>query len=255
MDSEYPVLPAPATPTRRPPKRSNQPAGEHFDSPQRRRRWRTDSELVLRPELPLREEQLSAELEGLFRTYDKSRRHDDDSEPPSLINHDEDVVMESSSEPPGLERPIQDPSNDLPSLDSQSASKTRRVVPDETTHRLYANWLALIPTLVSDYLGYMQQTQGRLGRSPGIHAYQCPKGLCTLEKCEVLCLHFDCMLSRLVHSLLLISGSRLEKDRVSDLQLHSPPANPRPQWPFSYSPPSASHGCLDRSARPLLCSL
>ena len=207
MDSEYPVLPAPATPTRRPPKRSNQPTGEHFDSPQRRRRWRTDSELVVRPELPLIEEQLSTELEGLFSTYDKSRRRDDDVEPSSPIRQLEDVVMESSSVPPSLERPIQDHSSDLPSVDSQKESNTRRVVPDEAAHRLYANWLALVPTLVTDYLGYMQRTQGRLGRPPGIEPYRCPKGLCTLGSCEVLCLHFDCMSSYPVHSLPLIGVS------------------------------------------------
>ena len=196
MDSEFPALPAPATPTRRPPKRSGQPTGEHFDSPQRRRRWRKDSELVIRPELSLQEEQLSTELEGLFSTYDRSLRRDDDRElpPPQPAGHpDEDVAMQSSSASPGLEEPFQDFSGDPPSPDPQKKADPRRVLPDETAHRLYANWLALVPTLVSDYLGYMQQTQGRLGRPHGIEAYRCPKGLCTLENREVLCLHFDRM--------------------------------------------------------------
>ena len=193
MDQDYSALPAPATPTRRSQKRSNQPVGEHFESPQRRRRWRTDSELVSRPELPLLEQQLSTDLEGLLRTYDRSRKHDD-IEPSSPIDRpDEDVVMQQLSASPGLEQPLGDPSSDLPCPDPQNEPKGRRKMPDETAHRLYANWLALVPTLVSEYLGYMQRTQGRLGRPPGIEAYSCPKGVCGLEKCEVLCLHFDRM--------------------------------------------------------------
>ncbi|KAI1784327.1 hypothetical protein LXA43DRAFT_901841 [Ganoderma leucocontextum] len=47
-------------------------------------------------------------------------------------------------------------------------SHPRRVLPDAATHRLYSNWLVLIPTLVHDYLGYMQRSQGRLGRPPDL---------------------------------------------------------------------------------------
>ena len=195
MNSDHPTLPAPATPPRRPQKRSGQPAGEHFDSPERRRRWRTDSEPVIRPGLPLLEQHLSTELEGLFNTYDRSRRRDDQSEPFSPINDtNDDVVMQSPSASPGLEPPPQNLSGDRPGPDSRAEPTTKRVLPDETAHRLYANWLALVPTLVSDYLGYMQRTQGRLGRPSGIEAYSCPKGLCSLENREVLCLHFDCTL-------------------------------------------------------------
>ena len=195
MDKDHSALPAPATPTRRPPKRSNQPVGEHFESPQRRRRWQTDSELVNRPGLPLLEHKLSTELEGLLKTYDRSRQRDDDIELSSPIDPSiDDVVMQPLSTSPGLERPLGDPSSDLPRLDSQNEPNIRRILPDEAAQRLYANWLVLIPTLVLDYLGYMQQTQGRLGRPPGIEAFSCPKDLCSLEKCEVLCLHFDRML-------------------------------------------------------------
>ena len=208
MNPDFPTLPAPATPPPRPPKRSGQPAGEHFDSPQRRRRWRKDSELVVRPELPLLEQQLSTDLESLLKTYDRSRRHEADSEPFLPINYaDGDIVMQSPNAGPSLERPLPDPRSDSPCPDPQSERNTRRVLPDETANRVYANWLHVIPGLVSDYLGYMQRAQGRLGGTPGVEAYLCPKGLCKLETCEVLCLHFDRMSCQLLLWIPLIAGS------------------------------------------------
>ena len=94
-------------------------------------------------------------------------------------------------------------SDDLPQHDmSPSAgnlhspeTRPRRVLPDAAAYRLYSNWLVLVPTLVHNYLDYMQRTQGRLGRPPGVQAMMCQTGFCILKEFDIQCLHFDCKLS------------------------------------------------------------
>ena len=192
MDSDYPTLPAPATPPRRPPKRSNQAVGEHFDSPQRRRRWRQDAEPVIRPELPLLESRLSTELEGLLNTYDRSRVDESDVSPSLPVDSiDEDTAIY----PPishSLDQHVGDPPDVSLSAGVQDGLRSRRLLPDDESRRLYSNWLDLIPTLTDDYLGYMGRSQGRLGRPLGIETFSCPRRQCTPKTCDVLCLHIDC---------------------------------------------------------------
>ncbi|PIL33336.1 hypothetical protein GSI_04787 [Ganoderma sinense ZZ0214-1] len=75
----------------------------------------------------------------------------------------------------------------------QPESSSRRLLPDEAAYRLYSNWLGLIPTLDEDYLGYMERSQGRLGRPIEMEAYQC-KGKCSLsvsKDWDVQCLYSD----------------------------------------------------------------
>ncbi|KAI1790619.1 hypothetical protein LXA43DRAFT_882467 [Ganoderma leucocontextum] len=79
-------------------------------------------------------------------------------------------ASDCQSEDESAPHPIDD-SDDLGHHLSPSAgnlhlheSHPRRVLPDAAAYRLYSNWLVLIPTLVDDYLGYMQRSQGRLGR-------------------------------------------------------------------------------------------
>ena len=66
MDLDAHILAPPATPPPRPPKRSNQPVGVHFESPKRTRLWRKDSEFVTRPGLVRREQELTTKLNALL---------------------------------------------------------------------------------------------------------------------------------------------------------------------------------------------
>ena len=195
MSTDYPVLPAPATPPRRPPKRSSQVVGEHFDSPQKRRRWRKDSEIVFRPELVMLEQKVSSELEGLLNQYDKSRSHEDDNSQPCAAGCSNEDVTTGSCTASDLDLQFEESPREEAHTDAQKDSRPKRLLPDQAAHRLYDHWLLLVPTLVSEYLGYMQRSQGRLGGPSKVQPFSCPKGICELKKWEILCLHFDCMAS------------------------------------------------------------
>ena len=191
MDSSsYPVLPPPATPPRRPPKRSHQLVGEHFESPRRRRRWRQDSQIIDRPDLALLEQRYTRELDQLLRGTSNSHHPQEDGPSPPA-----DDTSDKAASPNECSAPS-DP--ELDKLHNESDSQEipeahpRRLVPDEASHKLYNNWLALIPTLYQHYLGYMKRTQGRIGRPLETKTYTCSGGSCTgPREWEMQCLHFD----------------------------------------------------------------
>ncbi|KAI1788529.1 hypothetical protein LXA43DRAFT_894498 [Ganoderma leucocontextum] len=196
MDS-YPVLPPPSTPPRRPPKRSNQIVGEHFESPRRRRRWRKDAEVVARPDLAILERRFTDQLTQLLGAGDKSCAQE--SGPSDWEADHESSIPDQCTTPSDLERPLGDAFCDTEAnTQVLKESNPRRILPDDASHRLYNNWLALVPTLVGDYLGYMKQTQGRLGRSFEVETHSCLGGKCMLKDWDVQCLHFDCELSRIL---------------------------------------------------------
>lgn len=72
-----------------------------------------------------------------------------------------------------------------------STAPPRRTQPDQESQKLYNSWLALIPTLIPAYLGYMQDVQGRTGQ-PLEQQTSCRTGRCAMEESSILCLHFDC---------------------------------------------------------------
>lgn len=247
MSTDAPILPAPATPPRRPPKRSAQTVGEHFDSPQRRRRWRKDSEVVYRPELAVLEQKVSAELEGLLNQYDKSRSHESKTEQSCMVDHeDEDATMVPCTAPdwdPHSEGTPHEESNTGVHNDSRS----RRILPDNTAHRLYDNWLLLIPALVSEYLGYMQRSQGRLGRPSEIQTFTCPEGHCELKNWDILCLYFDRMTSYYCPSSLnhLLSFSRLDYSTIFYMRLRLSPPSTCAQRTISHCSSSPTSSCFN----------
>ena len=192
MDLDSYVLPPPATPPRRPPKRSNQLVGVHFESPKRRRPWRKDSELVVRPGLARQEQELTAKLNhmlGKLKTSGQTSSSTDSS--------DDLAVPETSCQPP-LANPSTNPiaTSDTQDYDLEHEPHPRRILPDEVAQKLYSNWLQLIPSLLAEYLGYLEWAQGRQGRFRDDEQLElCTSGLCTTKETYVQCLHFDCLSS------------------------------------------------------------
>lgn len=171
-----------------------------------RRRKHKDSEIVIRPEASILHQRYNSEIEDLLATYDKSRHRtptNNGSQPQSLdYGNDEDIRMGGNT-PLDIPRQIS-PDYDASLAggncdgterqDSQESSYSRRLHPDEATYRLYHNWLALTPTLVHDYLEYMEKSQGRLGHSPGIEALRCSGDCIAIKGHDVQCLYYDCRL-------------------------------------------------------------
>ena len=190
MDSDYQVLAPPATPPPRLPKRSNQPVGVHFESPKRQRLWRRDSDFVIRPGLARQEQELTARLNSLLEQVKGCA---------TLNVHPDCITRDTAT-------PVQDPQlafddaggeeyPDAQPSTPEHEPHARRLLPNEATHKLYNQWLLLIPQMLPEYLGFMQGTLGRLGRSP--HAQSCnfcSSGICATRSCtSVQCLHFDCL--------------------------------------------------------------
>ncbi|OJT12711.1 hypothetical protein TRAPUB_10739 [Trametes pubescens] len=181
MDESY-VLPPPATPPRRPPERSQQPVGAHFTTPQKRRPPRKDSAIVNRPGVALRQQRLKEELHALMETDEQSSNQ---SVPTSV---DADIEM------PDVEDTHDDGAEDLdpPAVDKslpQDDSLPRRLLPDTATEKLYSTWLALVPTLVPAYLGYLQASQARIGQLPALRQWTCHSKVCLKKDYTILCLH------------------------------------------------------------------
>ena len=189
MDRDSHILAPPATPPRRPPKRSNQLVGVHFESPKRHRPWRKDTEPVIRPGLARQEQELAARLKSLLEKVNGPDRAEENVSAPQDDLCYEAAPMDDCSPTSS----INDCTNGQPSQsEDEKEPRARRLLPDEATQKSYNDWLLLIPELTEEYLGYMQRAIGRLGRSSGedTHA-MCASGMCTPKRTSIQCLHFD----------------------------------------------------------------
>ena len=178
------VLPAPATPPRRPPKRSNQLVGAHFESPKRRRPMRKDSAIVVRPGLARHEHELSRRLNTLLgKPQDSVPSIDANPQHAGPANYTADVLGDSKHVEVSAQLAVPETVLDsvpLSSTDEQQIP-SRCSVPNDTALRLYHNWLALIPTLEDEYLSYMQRAQGRLGRPLQYEPHRCISRRCVTK--------------------------------------------------------------------------
>lgn len=201
MNPDAPVLPPPATPPRPRLKRSALPVGQHIESPKRRRPWRRDSQLVVRPGLALEAEQLRAEIAEIRHLYDT---HDHEGTPQPTGSEGAGLTNDIPSYDDATDDMNDNTYDDVhvessPALHVVKDSYPHRLLPDEASYKLYSNWLVLIPTLVPEYLGYMEHAQGRLGRSSSsTETKHCRSGAeCVPKASEIQCLHFDCTCFRL----------------------------------------------------------
>ena len=249
MDPKSYVLPPPATPPRRPPKRSNQLVGVHFESPKRRRPMRKDSALVVRPGLAQRENELTSRLDTLLgKNKGRITSIGEDFQPPESCGNDAGVMGEGedAEQPARLAMPenVLDP---VVESSNEKQAPSRRVAPS-LVQRLYDNWLALIPTLEDAYLSYMQHAQGRLGRQSQGEPRHCVSRRCVAKSSPVQCLYADCTywsaLQRFYLANLFISRHRHNQPR--NLRMYHACAVPHPPRTLSYISNSASSSSLNR---------
>ncbi|KAI0716907.1 hypothetical protein C8Q76DRAFT_795144 [Earliella scabrosa] len=203
MDPRY-VLPPPQTPPWRPPRRDEQPVGEHFSTPQGRRAPRKNAEVVTRTNALVLRDRLAQELEDLLHPPPTPIPELSDLDPSSVHDAAADDIsdLEMASERiPDCDIPSTMPPEDDPMVqenhveftaEDAASKRSRRLQPDEAAHRLYSTWLALIPTLVPNYLTYLQAVQGRTGGGSGkLDPCDCTNRSCMLEVTSVTCLYFD----------------------------------------------------------------
>ena len=203
MDSQY-VLPPPQTPPRRPPRRNEQAVGQHFSTPQGRRAPRKNAEVVTRANTLVLRDRLAQEIAELLHPPGTPTPGPSDSNPTSVDAAAADDLSDSemTSEPlldsdnphaipPEDDVMMQDNHVEF-TAETAASKKSRRLHPDEAAHRLYSTWLALIPTLVPNYLTYLQAAQGRTGGGSGsFEPCHCMEQSCMLEVTSITCLYFD----------------------------------------------------------------
>ena len=189
MDYHPHILAPPTTPPRRPPKRSNQLVGVHFESPKRHRSWRRDAEPVIRPGLARQEQELTARLTSLLEKINRPSRDDNHvSDPGDTLFHDTEPTERFSPTSADNDCTDAQPSH------SEHDPHPQRLLPDEAAQNLYRKWTLLVRELEEEYLGYTRQAIGRLGRSPEADTYGgCFSELCTTKSTPIQCLHFDCV--------------------------------------------------------------
>ncbi len=189
MDDSY-ILPPPGTPPRRPPERSQQLVGAQFATPQKRRPPQKNSAIVNRPSVALRQQKLAQDLHAMLQPQGSSKHvesHDLES------YEDNDVEMPDADDTLAIHDDGAEDAH-LPddNLQSGDAHKQRRVLPDSVTEKLYGTWLALIPTLVPNYLDYLQISQARTGELAPSQELACISQRCTKKEHAILCLHSHC---------------------------------------------------------------
>ena len=189
MDYHPHILAPPTTPPRRPPKRSNQLVGVHFESPKRHRSWRRDTEPVIRPGLARQEQELTARLTSLLEKINTHSRDD------NHVFELGDSPCHDTSPPEHFSSTAADNDDtDAQPSHSECDPHPRRLLPDEAAQKLYRNWTLLVRELEEEYLGYTRRALGRLGRPPEADTYGgCFSEMCTTKSTAIQCLHFDCV--------------------------------------------------------------
>lgn len=108
------------------------------------------------------------------------------------IDDDFDVEMPDTEESPDGASSAVDPVSMADDSLPEVPSRTRRILPDATTEKLYGSWLALVPTLVPNYLCYLQTSQARIGALPPSQQWACASITCSKKEYSILCLHSHC---------------------------------------------------------------
>ncbi len=252
------ALPPPQTPPARPSLRSEQPVGAHFATPRKKRAPWKDTAVVVRSDALLRRQELESQLQVLLREDEDDTGNDgmdgqsdegtgmrvDDVSEPMLVDPDEFA----SSEP--------QPAQNVDDTTTPPARRPRRLVPDESSQRLYSSWLLLIPSLASDFLHYIRAAHGRTKSVEPQLAVPCRLG-CKVELATVQCLYYHCMSSLRGPAFATISltASSPYNPRSSLLQMPVPAQRARSEWTVSYVSVKPSCGRVDRSPRLLLRTL
>ncbi len=192
------ILPPPRTPPPQQPARSQQPVGAHFATPQKKRAPRKDSALVIRSDALLRRQKLELQLETLLESSEED-------EAPTAAGpfvdtataSEGDEAMDIDERPNMSMEPAILDSQPEPLSDAHSAKRARRLGPDEPSQRLYSNWLALVPSLIRDFLHYIRCSHGRTGWKTPQFVRICQAG-CMPDVAMLQCLYYDreCSCSR-----------------------------------------------------------
>lgn len=174
-------------------RRKQKTADTTYRSPKRPRNKRQTADIVYLGDTDLRNS-LQARLNALLAPV---------SAPvPDLTANDQWMDVDHD-EPDNLGAPIieepppiatnQEDSADI-SLPANTIKYQRRIVPNSADYRLYNKWIAIIPTLVDDYIHYYNATIGKRAEPCPDEIYREECG-CQAEKLKVAtltCLYHDC---------------------------------------------------------------
>ncbi|OSD03347.1 hypothetical protein PYCCODRAFT_1477197 [Trametes coccinea BRFM310] len=188
---ELPVLPPPATPGPKAPRRAEQPVGKHFMTPETRRPSRKTAVTVTRPDLDLRFKRLNAKLDSLMKADQPAQTSGAAGE-----SVDDVDMAEPSSDPDAfMEDSFADAIADDSGVEGDGTTKRSRPRHEDSLKSVHAAWLKLIPTVLEDYLEYLREAHNRTVRAQPDWRFSCPTGDCYVQTTTILSLHFDYLTS------------------------------------------------------------
>lgn len=108
-------------------------------------------------------------------------------------NEPDSMSVPTNEEQPPIETNQED-SAEVP-LPANPIKSQRRILPNSADHRLYNKWIALIPTLVDDYIKYYNTTIGKRAEPCPDEIYRESDCTCRGDNVKVTiltCLYHDC---------------------------------------------------------------
>lgn len=167
--------------------------GSYFLSPSRPWNVRKTKKLFFGN--PNRGEVLRARLKSVLSPQTVEEASGSDAADWMNVDEDDDPFVENTEESTPLNPPVppQDSLTDT-NTEKNSSKPKRRILPDAAAYRLYNNWKTIVPTLINEYLNYINTTTGKAvihGCSEEILRPECTCGNEKWKTTSLTCLFFD----------------------------------------------------------------
>lgn len=163
-----------------------------YRSPKRRRDKRRTAEIVYSGDIGLRD-RLQARLNALLARTPVPDTHADEDWMDVDNNEPDSLGAQAIEELSPVETDRKDSAED--SLPTDTTKSQRRILPNSADFRLYNKWIAIIPTLVDDYIQYYNTTIGKRAEPCPDEIYRESECGCLPAKLKVTtltCLYHDC---------------------------------------------------------------
>ncbi|KAI9062699.1 hypothetical protein FKP32DRAFT_1573466 [Trametes sanguinea] len=110
---------------------------------------------------------------------------------------------------------VSDIAEDAACQAQEGSTKRSRPKPEDSLKAVHTAWLALVPSILDDYLGYLHSVHRRTTRAQVNWTFACPSGKCFVQTSSVLCLHFETMAQVLVSNGLFPTSPTLPRVAIS----------------------------------------
>jgi hypothetical protein len=223
--------------------RAQQPStlglGQMFISPRKRFDKHKSKTFVVPIGQDAKRRRLAAQLQALLEETDDEK----DNMPDVIL--EEPVAFEMWND-----NPLPPSPQPLPRTVPDTTPKPRRILPDETAHKLYKKWDKELFKLVDPLLAYISRSCGKVVHPTTALETTCLEPLCMRKTGVILCLFQNCMsLNKHLNYELIVSRFSENLNRV--VCMSGPVICPYLQWALPNLPHIPAHGRFNFSSRVL----